>query len=120
MENQGDGAKGKEAPMPGRRLVRHGSLHERPTKPRLLRQVGYRPCSQWADNHLSGHHYRSGISGRMERRGQTIPCARATRGLRRPSLDARTEGTSQATARTWTKRSEKKWFDPLKLPEVAP
>jgi hypothetical protein len=36
----GNGSKGKEDPVPGRRLVRHGRLHERPAKSRLLRQVG--------------------------------------------------------------------------------
>jgi hypothetical protein len=38
-----------------------------------------------------------------------IFCARATRGLRRPSLDARTMGNRQATPHDWTE-GEKWWM----------
>jgi hypothetical protein len=37
-----------------------------------------------------------GIEGRTRKCSLAIPCARATRGLRRPSLDARTLGNPQA------------------------
>jgi len=40
------------------------------------------------------------ISRKEWEAGQTTPCARATRGLGRPSLDARTEGSRQAAYNT--------------------
>src|SRR6185503_15166352 len=40
-------------------------------------------------------HCVGGGEGRERKGGLAIPCARATRGLRRPSLDARTTGKCQ-------------------------
>ena len=47
-----------------------------------------------------------GIKEREEKYSLTIPCTRATRGFRRPSLDARTLGTRQVTPPITEKEEE--------------